>query len=99
MGHSSEIADIWPVTLDSVVLEAGDKRLIDRVSLSLETGPLTCVMGPNGAGKSLLLRLIAGLIRPGGGDVRYGGSAEAGRNRIAFVFQRPVPSHPPCVLW
>jgi tungstate transport system ATP-binding protein len=90
MGHSSEIADIWPVTLDSVVLEAGDKRLIDRASLNLETGPLTCVMGPNGAGKSLLLRLIAGLIQPSGGSVMYGEASEPGRNRIAFVFQRPV---------
>ena len=58
---------IWPVDLDGVVFEAGGKRLIDGVSLRLGPGPLTCVMGPNGAGKSLLLRLIAGLIRPEAG--------------------------------
>ena len=86
----TEAAGIWPVVLSEMVFEAGGKRLIDGVSLRLDPGPLTCVMGPNGAGKSLLLRLIAGLIQPSGGRVRYGGAAEAGRNRIAFVFQRPV---------
>ena len=94
LGRNPDSDGIWPVELDGVVFEApgesGAKRLIDGVSLRLEPGPLTCVMGPNGAGKSLLLRLIAGLIRPSGGEVTYGGAAEAGKNRIAFVFQRPV---------
>jgi len=90
MGHNPESDGIWPVALDSVVFEAAGKRLIDGVSLTLDPGPLTCVMGPNGAGKSLLLRLVAGLIRPSGGEVTYGGAAAAGQNRIAFVFQRPV---------
>ncbi len=90
MALSGGTSGIWPVALDGVVYEAGGERLIDDVSLTLGPGPLTCVMGPNGAGKSLLLRLIAGLIRPGGGSVRYGGAAEAAPHRIAFVFQRPV---------
>jgi tungstate transport system ATP-binding protein len=90
MVRNGDSAAIWPVALSNVVFEAGGKRLIDGVSLRLAPGPLTCVMGPNGAGKSLLLRLIAGLLRPTSGRVTYGGAQEAGRNRIAFVFQRPV---------
>ena len=94
MAGNPESGGIWPLELDGVVYEvpgkAGAKRLIDGVSLTLAPGPLTCVMGPNGAGKSLLLRLVAGLIRPSGGRVSYGGAAEPGKNRIAFVFQRPV---------
>jgi tungstate transport system ATP-binding protein len=81
---------IWPVELDRVTYEATGRRLIKSASLTLGPGLLTCVMGPNGAGKSLLLRLIAGLIRPTGGRITYGGGTEAGRNRIAVVFQRPV---------
>ena len=94
MAGNPESGGIWPLELDGVVYEvpgkAGAKRLIDGVSLTLAPGALTCVMGPNGAGKSLLLRLVAGLIRPSGGRVSYGGAAEPGKNRIAFVFQRPV---------
>ena len=90
MAISGETSGIWPVEINGVVYEAAGKRLIDGVSLRLGPGPLTCVMGPNGAGKSLLLRLIAGLIRPSAGRVTYGGAPQAGQNRIAFVFQRPV---------
>jgi len=81
---------IWPVVLDGVGYAAAGRQLIKPVSLTLGPGPLTCVMGPNGAGKSLLLRLIGGLIRPSAGRVTYGGAPEAGKNRIAVVFQRPV---------
>jgi len=90
MAMIGETSAIWPVGLDRVVFEVAGKRLIDGVSFTLDPGPLTCVMGPNGAGKSLLLRLVAGLIRPSGGQVTYGGAGEAGQTRIAFVFQRPV---------
>ena len=90
LASSGETSGVWPVELSDVVFVAGGKRLIDDVSLRLGPGPLTCVMGPNGAGKSLLLRLVAGLIRPSGGRVSCGGAAKAGKNRIAFVFQRPV---------
>lgn len=81
---------IWPVTLEGVTFEVAGRRLLDGVTLALEPGPLTCVMGPNGAGKSLLIRLVAGLIRPSAGRIAYGGAAAPGRNRIAVVFQRPV---------
>ncbi len=81
---------IWPVELEAVHFEAGEKRLVDGVSLTLRPGPVTCIMGPNGAGKSLLIRLIAGLIAPARGRIRYGGAPAAAKNRIAVVFQRPV---------
>lgn len=81
---------IWPLTLTGVGFEAAGKRLVGDLTLSLDPGPVTCVMGPNGAGKSLLLRLIAGLIPPSAGRIAYGGAAAAAKNRIALVFQRPV---------
>lgn len=81
---------IWPVALDNVRFDVGDKRLIDGVSLTLTPGPVTVIMGPNGAGKSLLLRLIAGLIAPSRGRIHYGGAPAPGRNRVAVVFQRPI---------
>ena len=83
---------LLPVEARGLVFEAGGRRLIDGVDLTLVAGPVTVVMGPNGAGKSLLLRLLHGMIQPTAGTVRWAGQppAEAVRWRQAMVFQRPV---------
>jgi tungstate transport system ATP-binding protein len=83
-------AALWPVALDAVTLEAGGRRLLDGLSFTLEPGGVTALMGPNGAGKSLTLRLVAGLIRPTGGALRWGSQAAPPPGRVALVFQRPV---------
>ncbi len=89
-------ATILPLRLENVSYEAGGRRLIDGVTLTLEAGPRTVVLGPNGAGKSLLLRLCHGLIRPTGGRISWhgpaaqNGHATAAGQRQAMVFQRPV---------
>jgi tungstate transport system ATP-binding protein len=82
---------LLPLHLSNVSYEAGGKRLIDNVSLTLEHGPRTVILGPNGAGKSVLLRLLHGLLRPTSGEVQfYGPGSINGRRRQAMVFQRPV---------
>lgn len=50
-----------------VSVTAGQKRLIDDVSLTITPGRLTAVIGPNGAGKSTLLRVMAGELKPSEG--------------------------------
>lgn len=75
-----------------LVYEAGGRRLIDSVELSIARDSRTVVMGPNGAGKSLLLRLLHGLLEPSAGEVLWNGRRlDAGvRREQAMVFQRPV---------
>jgi len=87
----ASIAPLLPLRLSSVTYDAGGKRLIDRVDLTLDRGPRTVVLGPNGAGKSVLLRLCHGLLRPTAGEVLFNGPETVnGRRRHAMVFQRPV---------
>ena len=43
------------------------------VSLDVKAGEVIALSGPSGAGKSTLLKLIAGLLRPQGGSISYGG--------------------------
>jgi len=85
-------AGLLPLAVEGLVFEAGGRRLIDGLDLSLTAGPLTVVLGPNGAGKSLLLRLLHGLIAPAAGRISWAGRApdRALRLRQALVFQRPV---------
>jgi len=46
------------------------------------------LLGPSGCGKSTLLRIVAGLVSPSAGMVRWGEDRQAGG--IGFVFQEPT---------
>jgi tungstate transport system ATP-binding protein len=82
---------LLPLRLVEVTFEAGGKRIIDRVTLTIEAGPRTIILGPNGSGKSVLLRLCHGLLTPTSGQVHFNGpDIVDGRRRQAMVFQRPV---------
>ncbi len=51
---------------------------LDGVDLEMAAGQLTVLVGPSGCGKSTLLRVIAGLIGPDAGVVRFDGAAMDG---------------------
>ncbi|MBC7808856.1 MAG: ATP-binding cassette domain-containing protein [Akkermansiaceae bacterium] len=47
----------------------GDLEILKGITLSLVPAEILCVMGVSGGGKSTLIRNIAGLIRPTGGEI------------------------------
>ncbi|RAK00773.1 cytochrome c biogenesis heme-transporting ATPase CcmA [Aliidiomarina maris] len=51
----------------------GERTLFSDFNLQVEAGRMYQIEGPNGAGKSSLLRIIAGLLRPQSGEIRYRG--------------------------
>jgi iron complex transport system ATP-binding protein len=56
-----------------ITFRVGGKALISDVSVSFAPGRLHLIIGPNGAGKSTLIKVLARLLRPQAGEVRYEG--------------------------
>lgn len=50
-----------------------DVRAVDGVSLAISAGEMLALRGPSGSGKTTLLMLIAGLLKPEQGTIRYDG--------------------------
>jgi phospholipid/cholesterol/gamma-HCH transport system ATP-binding protein len=87
-GPLVEVIDVWK-RFEAVSVLRG-------VSLALTKGEVLVVMGGSGSGKTVLLRLIAGLLRPDRGQIRlFGRNIERLREedllplrrRLGFVFQ------------
>ena len=79
-----------PIQFEGVHLSFGKHLIFSNLNLEIGAQGITAIMGPNGAGKSLILRLLAGLLMPGQGSVRFNQSNRIPRDQIGFVFQRPV---------
>ncbi len=75
--------------------EYGERTALDGVGFELAAGESLVVLGPNGAGKTTLLRILATLLRPGGGEVRVLGARLPGeawkaRGRIGYLGHEPL---------
>ncbi len=57
------------LTVDSVVTSYGMIKALKGVSLSAESGKITCLLGPNGAGKTTLMFTIAGILKAQAGTI------------------------------
>jgi ABC-2 type transport system ATP-binding protein len=58
-----------------LVKRYGEREALRGIDFAVEAGERVAVIGPNGAGKTTLLSILAGIVRPDGGEVR----SDAGR--------------------
>lgn len=77
----------------------GQKRVLDRVTFTVNTGEIFFIIGRSGAGKSVLLKNIVGLLRPDSGEIwvddeEVSSRTEAEyfevRKKCGMVFQHPA---------
>ncbi|MFF3907164.1 alpha/beta fold hydrolase [Streptomyces sp. NPDC001848] len=55
--------------------KSADRYAVKDLSFRVEKGQVLGLLGPNGAGKTTTLRMLMGLIRPDGGEIRVFGHA------------------------
>lgn len=84
------------VELRDVDLSFGDKRVLDKMSLTVNRQERLVIIGQSGAGKTTILRLILGILKPDAGSVFFRRSEvsrmndrelEPIRGRIGMVYQ------------
>lgn len=66
----------------------GSKTAVRALNLDVEPGEAFGFLGPNGAGKSTSIKMMLGLIRPDGGEVRLFGrppGEAVARRRVGFL--------------
>jgi len=56
---------------DDLLLIRGERCLFANLSFSLTSGELLLLEGRNGSGKTSLLKVVAGILEPEAGEVRW----------------------------
>ncbi|WKZ45989.1 MAG: ABC transporter ATP-binding protein [Anaerolineales bacterium] len=85
------------ITVKNLTKYFGDVKAVNNVSLTIEPGSFLTLLGPSGCGKTTLLRCIAGLEDPDGGEIYIGDklifsydkgiSLPSGKRDLGLVFQ------------
>lgn len=84
------------LSVKNISVTLGSRKILDNVSLDMQTGDLKVLIGPSGAGKSTLLQCINHLIAPDSGEIYLEGqkintqsNAELCRLRqnVGMIFQ------------
>lgn len=70
----------------AVAKRFGDKKVLAKLSFSLQEGGFLLVTGPNGAGKSTLLRMCAGLMSPTSGSL----DVHVEREELGYLGHEPL---------
>jgi len=60
---------------------------LEHVSITVAENEFVCIVGPSGCGKTTLLKIIAGLLQPTTGEVKFDGPMHNRTPRTAMVFQ------------
>jgi len=64
------------LSAENLVLQRGQRTLIEHLSFTVTAGEVLLLTGPNGAGKTTLLRSIAGFLTPAAGKIALSGASD-----------------------
>jgi len=71
------------ITIKNLTKHFGKVAAVNNVSLEIEAGSFLTLLGPSGCGKTTLLRCVAGLEDPDGGEIYIG-------NKLVFSYEKGI---------
>ncbi len=81
---------VGPIRVEDIAVtfegKQGSHPVLEGINFTVDPGEFVAIIGPSGCGKSTLLRVIAGLLQPSAGRVRFG-DTDSSAQRIGFLFQ------------
>ncbi len=81
------------LSLQEVSKSYGPAAAVSDLSMNIQSGELLTLLGPSGAGKTTILKLVAGLLRPTAGDIRFDGRSVLAdppeKRRAVLMLQGP----------
>jgi ABC-2 type transport system ATP-binding protein len=80
------------VTVSSLVVDRGNRRVLNGLSFTVPTGQVTGLLGPSGSGKTTLMRALVGVQKVRSGEVTLLGEpagAPGQRAPVGYVTQSP----------
>ena len=81
------------IEIKNIVKTAGEKVILDNISLTIESGSFVVLIGPSGCGKTTTLKLLNKLIEPTSGEIYIDGKPISKedpiklRRNIGYVIQ------------
>jgi ABC-type multidrug transport system ATPase subunit len=76
---------------DELTIQAGEKTILNRASLTVEPGEFVVIIGESGSGKSTMIKALGGVTTPSGGSVTVNGEPVAARlTDIGYVPQDDI---------
>ena len=84
---------------ENISVSRGDRSILRDISLQAHAGEFIAVLGPNGAGKSTLLSVLAGLLRPGAGQVMLDAKRLSQLSALTLARRRAYLPQDPRLEW
>ncbi|HET7607934.1 MAG TPA: heme ABC exporter ATP-binding protein CcmA [Gammaproteobacteria bacterium] len=61
------------ISVDRLVVNRGERRVLDEITFDVASGEIVGLIGPNGAGKTTTLAVLSTLLAPDAGEIRVAG--------------------------
>ncbi len=83
------------LTVKNLSKSFGKVQALEKINLTIEAGEVFALIGPNGSGKTTLIKIIAGLLFPGQGEIAIGGyrldkEPTKAKQLIGYIPDNPV---------